>query len=231
MNNVIFEKIVKRLETQPHLRIVVFGASNTERHVPGIHWSDVFELGLRARYSRKFQLINAGLCGGCTRNALARFERDVLFYQPDIVIITFGGNDCNPAPERFVPENEFIGNLKLIADRLTGQGAEVVFQSYYKMIYEEMEPRRAANFECYMNLEREFAVQNNCNFIDQYALFDRIDRKLRLFKLMYDAMHLNEDGNILFGLNTLRYFDVKFESINDNGRLLPMYRLLKQTLE
>ena len=116
MKDVVFSNIVKRFESQEHLRIVVFGASNTERHMPSVHWSDVLEVGLRARYGRKFQIINAGGSGNNTREALARFERDVLFYQPDIVIVTFGGNDCNLLKEKFVPESEFVENLTTIVN-------------------------------------------------------------------------------------------------------------------
>lgn len=230
MNSAAFKDAVERLENQEHLRIVAFGASNTERHMPTVHWTDVLEVGLRARYGRKFQIINAGGSGNNTREALARFERDVLFYQPDIVIITFGGNDCNPNPPKFVPEDEFVDNLKQIANRLKEQGAIVVFQTYYKMILEEIVPQRAAYFVRYMNAVRALAMQQGYDFIDQYAFFDRIDRRYRMFNLMRDPMHTNEDGNILIGLNCLRYFDVDFDKIPWREKLLPMQALLEQTL-
>lgn len=226
----IFESIVKRLENNEHSRIVVFGASNTERHMPTVHWSDVLEVGLRARFTRKFQIINAGGSGNNTREALARFERDVLFYHPDIVIITFGGNDCNISNGKFVPEDEFTGNLTQMVNRLREQGCEVILQTYYKMIAEFMQPQRAAYFVRYMNAVRTLAAELDCCFVDQYALFDRIDRNYRVFNLMRDPMHVNENGNMLIGLNLLRYFDVKFDTLIWNDKLMPMQNLLEKTV-
>ena len=230
MDNVVFSNIVKRFETQEHLRIVVFGASNTERHMPSVHWSDVLEVGLRARYGRKFQIINAGGSGNNTREALARFERDVLFYQPDIVIVTFGGNDCNISKEKFVSETEFVENLSTIVNTLRERGTEVILQTYYKMIYEFMQPQRAAFFMRYMNAVRKLAAALECDFIDQYALFDKIDRNYRVFNLMRDPMHTNENGNMLIGLNVCRYFDVDFEKIGWKDKLIPMQQLLEKTV-
>ena len=230
MDNAVFSNIVKRFEMQDHLRIVVFGASNTERHMPGVHWSDVLEVGLRARYGRKFQIINAGGSGNNTREALARFERDVLFYQPDIVIVTFGGNDCNISKEKFVSETEFAENLTTIVNTLRERGTEVILQTYYKMIYEFMQPQRAAYFVRYMNAVRKLAGDLKCDFIDQYALFDKIDKLYRIFNLMRDPMHTNENGNMLIGLNVCRCFDVDFEKIGWKDKLMPMQQLLMKTL-
>ena len=226
----MFKKIIDRLEKQEFFRVVVFGASNTERHMPGVHWSDVLEVGLRARYGRKFQIINAGGSGNNTREALARFERDVLFYQPDIVIVTFGGNDCNISKEKFVSETEFVENLTTIVNTLRERGTEVILQTYYKMIYEFMQPQRAAYFVRYMNAVRKLAGDLKCDFIDQYALFDKIDKLYRIFNLMRDPMHTNENGNMLIGLNVCRCFDVDFEKIGWKDKLMPMQQLLMKTL-
>ena len=227
----MFKKIIDRLEKQEFFRVVVFGASNTERHMPVVHWSDVLEVGFRARFGRKFQIINAGVSGNNTREALARMERDVLFYQPDLVIVTLGGNDCNIIRDKFVPEDEFISNLSTIISTLRERGAEVVVQTYYKMIYEIMLPQRAAFFVRYMNDVRDVAKKSDCVLVDQYELFDNIDRNYRIFNLMRDAMHTNENGNMLIGLNLCRCFDVDFNKIGWREKLLPMQNLLEKTLE
>ena len=226
----MFKKIIDRLEKQDFFRVVVFGASNTERYMPTVHWSDVLEVGFRARFGRKFQLINAGVSGNNTREALARMERDVLFYKPDLVIVTFGGNDCNVIPSKFVTEEQFAGNLTAIVNKLREQGAEVVLQTYYKGIYEFMQPQRAAFFVRYMNVVRQVASDTGCALSDQYALFDKIDRNYRTFNLMRDPLHTNENGNMLIGLNLCRYFDVDFAKISWRDKLLPMQNLLIQTL-
>ena len=231
MNYEIFQDVISRFESQSHLRIVAFGASNTERHMPQVHWTDVLEVGLRSRFGRKFQMINAGVCGDCTRRAMKRFERDVLTYAPDIVIITFGGNDCNPLPERLVPEDEYAANLTSMAETLHRHGAIVIFQSYYKMILEDMDQRRADLFVRYMERLRLLAAEKNWLLVDQYRMFDRIERRYRLYNLMRDPMHVNENGNILIGLYLSKFFDVDFNAVPWREKLLPMHDLLERTLE
>jgi lysophospholipase L1-like esterase len=199
--------------------------------MPVVHWSDVLEVGLRSRFGRKFQLINAGVSGNNTREALERMERDVLFYKPDLVIVTFAGNDCNVIPEKFVTGEQFAANLKTIVGKLREQGAEVVLQTYYKGIYEFMQPQRAAFFVRYMEIVRQVAVETGCALSDQYALFDKIDRNYRTFNLMRDPLHTNENGNILIGLNLCRYFGVDFDKISWRDKLLPMQNLLVQTVD
>ena len=167
---------------------------------------------------------------GFVEAALERFECDVLSYQPDIVIITFGGNDCNINPPKFVPEDEFVANLREISRKLKEQGAIVIFQTYYKMILDLVVPQRAAMFVRYMNAVRQMAMEDGELFIDQYALFESMDKNYRTFNLMRDPMHTNENGNILIGLNIIRHFDVDFDKIPWKDKLLPMQTLLNKQL-
>ena len=139
MDRVIFQDVLDRMEQSEHFRIVALGASNTERYMPGIHWVDVLELGLRARVRRKFQIIDSGVCGNNTRNALARFDRDVALFQPLAVFVTLGGNDCRTDSQR-VPEEEFRTNLETIGEKIVKLNAIPIFQTYYKMDLKAMDP-------------------------------------------------------------------------------------------
>ena len=94
MDTMIFQDAVDLFERSGHFRLVALGASNTDRYMPCMHWVDVLEVGLRTRFGRKFQLIDSGVSGNNTREALARFDRDVALFQPALVIVTLGGNDC-----------------------------------------------------------------------------------------------------------------------------------------
>ena len=225
MNPQIFADAVERFEKSEHFRIVAFGASNTERYMPGMHWMDVLEVGLRTRFGRKFQIIGSGISGNNTREALARFDRDVAFFQPSLVIVTLGGNDCNPNREKHVPEAEYRTNLEKIAARIKELGAIPVFQTYYKMDLEAMEPERARNFVRNMEIVRELAAKHHWNFVDQYAVFDRLDPVVHRYKLMINAMHTNEEGNLLIGIELLRHFDVDPYKIPHVEKLLPAIRL------
>ena len=208
MEEQIFTDAVECFEKSEHFRIVAFGASNTERYMPGIHWTDVLEVGLRSRFGRKFQLINAGVSGNNTREALARFDRDVAFFKPALVIVTFGGNDCNPSPGKFVSEEEFAANMEEIGRRIQALGAIPVFQTYYKMDLEAMDPVRAKGFVRNMVIVRELAPKHGWHLVDQYAVFSSVDPIVHRYQLMINAMHTNENGNLLIGIELLRHFDV-----------------------
>jgi acyl-CoA thioesterase-1 len=67
-------------------------------------------------------VINAGLPGDTTADALARLERDVLSRSPRIVLITLGGNDLTHGVDRDV----FCRNLRTIVTRIQATGALVV---------------------------------------------------------------------------------------------------------
>ncbi|MGD8521681.1 MAG: arylesterase [Desulfobacterales bacterium] len=67
-------------------------------------------------------VINAGEPGDTTGRALSRLERDVLSKNPDIVMITLGGNDLKNG----VIRDTAFRNLREIVESLQEQGAEVI---------------------------------------------------------------------------------------------------------
>lgn len=67
-------------------------------------------------------VINSGVPGDTTKKALQRLQADVLDHEPDIVLITLGGNDLKNG----VPKTEAFDNLKTIVQGIQSQGALVV---------------------------------------------------------------------------------------------------------
>ena len=220
----IFHDVVERIEQSDHFRLVALGASNTERYMPGMHWLDVLEVGLLSRFGRKFQIINSGVSGNDTRDALSRFERDVAFFQPALVIVTLGGNDCR-TDERHVPETEFRENMEEIGSKIEKLNAIPIFQTYYKMDLAAMDPVRAGNFVRNMEIVRELAGQHSWHLVDQYAVFEKLPPDVHRYKLMLNPMHTNEEGNLLIGVELLRHFDVDPLKIDRPEKLLPAVRL------
>lgn len=217
-----FSAVIELLKERETLRIVLFGASNTERYMPGIHWGDVLHLGVRINCLKPLWIINSGVSGNNTREALARFDRDVKSFSPDLVIVTLGGNDCNPAPEKFVPEAEYRANLREIAARIVQAGALPVFQTYYRMDVAAMDPERAKWYLRNMDIIREEAAENRWPLIDQYKLFEQLEADEFRYKYMLNAMHVNENGNILIGLEVLRHFQLDAGKISHKEPLLPV---------
>jgi lysophospholipase L1-like esterase len=76
-------------------------------------------------------VINAGIAGNTTADALKRLDADVLRHHPDLVLVMFGVNDQEipdgAAPGAYaVPPQAFAANLDAIVTRIQATGARVV---------------------------------------------------------------------------------------------------------
>ena len=206
--------LTRRLASEPMTRIVALGSSNTERgaHGQGWHnWFDWLDVGLRERFGRVHHTINAGVSGETSRDMLARFDRDVALYRPHLVIITTGGNDCNPANELSL--EEFGANLSELVRRVRRlDGCEALLQTYYSIDVAALteEAERARQFAGYMQVVREVAAQDEAALVDHLARWERLRHAdLAAYRcLMRDPMHLNPLGNMVFGLDLLRALGV-----------------------
>ncbi len=67
-------------------------------------------------------VINAGVSGDTTRDALERLETDVLSTGPGMVFITLGGNDL----KNRIPADEAFSNLRVIVEEIQNLGAMVI---------------------------------------------------------------------------------------------------------
>jgi acyl-CoA thioesterase-1 len=68
------------------------------------------------------EVINAGIPGDTTKDALERLKADVLLKSPRIVLITLGGNDL----KNKVPKDVAFANLKTIIEAIQDTGALVI---------------------------------------------------------------------------------------------------------
>ncbi len=104
--------------------IVAFGDSNTEQNHwsagGGCCWVGLLDMGLCC-ILRERVVINSGRSGSSLIDAAERLERDVLRFNPDVVIIGFTGNDCIKYP----PE-EFGRRLREIIRRIRERSPECV---------------------------------------------------------------------------------------------------------
>jgi len=98
--------------------VIAFGDSLTEgyRLQKGQGWPEQ----LAAIVGRP--IMNRGVSGNTTGDALARLERDVLAEDPRIVIVCLGGNDML----RRMPADEQFANLRAIVRAIQERGALVV---------------------------------------------------------------------------------------------------------
>lgn len=96
------------------------------------------------------EIINSGVSGNTTGEALARLQEDVLDLDPKIVIILLGGNDAIQRK----PSEETFANLDSIIDQAQTQGAGVVLagirgglqNSTYKKRFKELAEEKGAAY-------------------------------------------------------------------------------------
>ena len=93
------------------MTIVAFGDSITmDTHVEDEtkRWLSVLRDMLSEQYpSINFTLVNSGIGGNSDREKMARYERDVLAHNPDVLLLQFGGNNSGYIePERAVSTQE-----------------------------------------------------------------------------------------------------------------------------
>lgn len=71
-------------------------------------------------------IINAGISGDSASGGLARLERDVLSYKPDLTVVCFGLNDCGRGTDG-IPV--YRNALHSIFTKLNEAGGEVIFMT------------------------------------------------------------------------------------------------------
>lgn len=116
-----------QLDPDEPITAVAFGDSITEG-VGATAGNDY--VSLLSRWSG-IDIINEGVAGDTTEDALARLEQDVLSREPDIVFVFLGGNDLL----QDVPEDEVFDNLEQIVQDIQDTGAIVLLMGMHRDIF------------------------------------------------------------------------------------------------
>lgn len=121
------------------------------------------------------EIINSGVTGDTTSDALARIDQDVISKNPSVVVVELGGND-------FLQKVNFETtrqNFEEIISRLSKTGAKIVIVSV----------RTSPFSDKYIELERNLAKKHETTYMDN-ILKDIISDP----KLMADSIHPNGTG-------------------------------------
>ena len=210
------------LAQENRLCIVAFGASGTARRV-GVR--NVYADLLRAELPQcgvPVRVINQGIPGNNTNDALKRFDTDVMVHHADVVIILFGINDSmvdvwKGATEPRVALDTYRRNLTTMVRRLKDaktmpilvtpaamQWTERLKEYYAGPPYHMDSPYDAADpmglnatLADYVQAMRDVAQQQQITLADQYQQFlayDAVDGQ-DLADLLLDGMHPNDKGH------------------------------------
>ena len=191
---------------RPQVRVVAFGDSITQG-VIGIRLEENWLRLLQVEMGDGYRMFNAGIGGNSAREAMARFERDVLSRAPDVVLIEFGGNNNDPhRPERRVGDDEFRRHLRTFRDGLP-KSCKVVAITFPPLKEEwhrrylgvsEGAPKEVypgnAGLDSQRQILRDFARESGWPVVDLYEIMK--DRHERL--VLRDGVHLNPEGQKVF---------------------------------
>lgn len=187
-------KTRQKLLTGKPVRIVCFGDS-----VTGIY----YHTGSRRAYTTmlgialqkttadaKVEMINAGISGHTTVNALARIDKDVLRHKPDLVTVMFGLNDMTR-----VSVTDYRANLTTIVAKCRDIGAEVVLATPNNVV--STSSRSTRKLMLYCKAVRDVGHDLAVPVCDCYQKMDvlRTSDEFNWRLLMSDAIHPNMDGH------------------------------------
>ncbi|MGE5192491.1 MAG: SGNH/GDSL hydrolase family protein [Deltaproteobacteria bacterium] len=161
-------------------------------------------------------VVNAGVSGNSTHDALKRLQKDVLDHKPDLVTVMFGLNDMVR-----VPIADYQANLKTIVEKCRGIGAEILLCTPNAII--ETGGRPTARLIEYCAAMKEVGKQLNVPVCDCYAahaaLRERDPLAWRL--MMSDPIHPNMDGHKLNAVAICRSISGREVSLKTIAPLQP----------
>ncbi len=199
-----------------HLRnkfvtIVAFGDSITAvNHWThgGLNWTGMLWMGLHEVFPQGYTIINSGISGDAMATALSRIDRDVLRFAPDIVIVSFGMNDClSTTPEQF--RSELIEGIKRIRDN---NETKILLRTPNPMINmftgKELNEfpdgngkSKKTNLEAFSRVICEVAESEETLLVDHYALWKESMKSScvrDMILLMGNPQHPNHLGHRRF---------------------------------
>ncbi len=185
-----------------NVTIVAFGDSITagyavRRGFPSF-WKEML---LRKYPDSKIEMINSGVSGDTTMDGLARLDWSVLSYEPDLVTINFGINDCVLG----LGLDEFEVNFVEMVRRIrSGPDSEVLLLSSQPL---ETPPYDRLVLDYYQTIER-VARQMDVGFVDVYgAWMARVSQGTSLGSLILPGLdHPNEAGYRIIAEALMRLF-------------------------
>jgi lysophospholipase L1-like esterase len=143
------------------------------------------------------RVINAGVNGDETSDALLRIDTDVLAKEPDIVVISFGLNDCQNS---VMTRRQFRKNLEAIVDKIEPK-AEVILSTSNTFLETDSSLWKELNnlLDQYMEEIRTIAREKTIQVIDVHTAWkDYLYNNPHTTESLYiDFIHPSAQGHKL----------------------------------
>ncbi|WP_459502312.1 SGNH/GDSL hydrolase family protein [Bacillus sp. C1] len=168
---------------------VCFGDSITADE---IFWNGDFRLTPRLQnVFPDWKVVNAGVPGDNTFDALKRIEEDVLLYKPTFVTVFFGANDA--AFHKQVSQQQYKENLIEIVKRISPE--KVLLISPAPVDEERQHARTNEVLSQYAKVVEEVAKQTGSHFLDLHShMIRELDYKKFVENEECDGLHFSAAG-------------------------------------
>ncbi len=220
-------RTLAKLKAAHPVTIVARGDSNTELtwHTRDrLNWVGLLDQALFQTYGcNVVTMINAGLCGDTASRACSRLDRDVLRFDPDLVIVALGMNDAGGGPEAL---GAYAEGIRTIVRRCREHSdAELLLRTSNPIvaIHQPDLPPDAApgrpwpgtHQGLYARRLVELAGELDCAVVDHYTLWVEKDYSPyehedpnSLSLRMSDTIHPGPAGHMAFFRELAPLFDV-----------------------
>lgn len=178
------------LEKGRSVAIVAFGDSITAGFAVRRGFPSFWREMLQSKYPKAgIELVNSGISGDTTLDGLARLDWSVLSYEPDLVTINFGINDCVLGLDLEEFEENFVEMVRRIR---SGPDSEILLLSSQPL---ETPPYDKWVQDYYLAVER-VAEEMDVGFVDVYgAWMERVEKGTPLASLILAGLdHPSEAG-------------------------------------
>lgn len=196
------EKTLKDIQNGCSVTIVAHGDSITAGFAVRRGFPSFWREMLQIKYpDARIELINSGISGDTTIDGLARLDWSVLSYEPDLVSINFGINDCVMG----LGLDEFELNLVQMVRRIrAGPGSEILLLSSQPL----ETPPYDRLVQDYYQAVRRVASEMDVGFVDVYgAWMERVRQGTPLSSLIIPGLdHPNEAGYKIIAEELMKLF-------------------------
>ncbi len=196
------EKTRRDLESGCNVTIVAFGDSITAGYCVRRGFPSIWKALLAEKYpDARVEMINSGISGDTSLDGRARLDWAVLSYEPDLVTINFGINDCALGLDLEEFEMNFVEMVRRIR---SGPNSEILLLSSQPL---ETPPYDRLVQDYYQAIER-VAREMDVGYVDVYGAWMRhVQAGTPLGSLILPGLdHPNEAGYKIIAEELMRLF-------------------------
>lgn len=180
------------------MKFLLFGDSLTFGY--GVWEKDNIETLIKSAYPQ-WDIINKGVNGDTTREALERFEADVLNNNPDVVTFLFGSNDSAMGEGPYRTVYEYNLNIEIMTEqlRLKNKNAKILYITPPPVDETVFMPWTYNDrIAPYCNACRKLAVKYSGTLVDFNQYLTNLGANNIAQYLQEDGCHLSEKGYLAF---------------------------------